>query len=245
MKDIIQQRDREIAIVIYDAPLPPKYLKFSRKFLHFFFIIIPMLMGLILLAFFSWGFFNKIQDAPRPVMPDITNSHQNKISALQGELDTWKENYLALQNKLSETPNNTAQDDVYLMAIKRPYGMQNLSAQKKLNLDQFELLSEPGKTTLKFQIISNNPETKVTGHVLVFLLSEKGMMVYPSSANKSINSGVKFNQGESFSVSRLRPTNAEFQINPSSEQVRFLIYLFNREGDLLLAKETDNFKIGK
>lgn len=68
-------------------------------------------------------------------------------------------------------------------------------------------------------------------------------MVYPKDANKALGSGLKYSMGEPFAVSRLRPTNAEF-LQPVSGNVKFIIYIFSREGDLLLIKETDNFKAG-
>jgi hypothetical protein len=82
------------------------------------------------------------------------------------------------------------------------------------------------------------------GHVLVFMMSESGMMAYPKEANTTFSEGIKYSAGEPFSVSRLRPTNAEFLHRLIGEQVKFVIYIFSREGDLLFVKETESFKVG-
>lgn len=246
MKEPIQQSGHEVSIVIYDAPLPPRYLKFSKKFIRTVFIVVPVAIGLIFLALLAFGLGSRLKDAPAPSMPVVITSGESKVQGLESELEAMKESNKVLQDKLSglgTTAEPTAEEP-FLMGIKKPYGMQNLISQNKVTLGQFELVQESNKSALKFQIISTNPETKVTGHVLVFMISDSGMMIYPGSANSSLGGGVKFSMGEPFAVSRLRPTNAEFNHRLTGENVKFVVYIFSREGDLLLIKETESYKLG-
>ena len=248
MKEPIQQSGHEVSIVIYDAPLPPRYLKFSKKFIRTLFIVAPVTIGLIFLSLLFFGLGTRLKDTPAPSMPTVISSgDDSKIQALESELEAMKNSNLALQEKLSGLGSTAATanaEEPFLMGIKKPYGMQNLISQNKVTLDQFDLVQESSKSALKFQIISTNPETKVTGHVLVFMISDNGMMVYPSSANSSLGGGVKYSKGEPFSDSRLRPTNAEFAHRLTGENVKFVVYIFSREGDLLLIKETESYKLG-
>lgn len=248
MKEPIQQSGHEVSIVIYDAPLPPRYLKFSKKFIRTLFFVVPVTIGLIFFALIIFGLGNKLKDAPTPSIPTVmTGGDDAKILELESELEAMKDSNKALQDKLAGLGSTAApanQEEPFLMGIKKPYGMQNLISQNKVTLDQFDLVQESTKSALKFQIISTNPETKVTGHVLVFMISESGMMIYPSSANSSLGGGVKYSMGEPFSVSRLRPTNAEFAHKLTGENVKFVVYIFSREGDLLLIKETESYKLG-
>lgn len=248
MKEPIQQSGHEVSIVIYDAPLPPRYLKFSKKFIRTLFIVVPVTIGLIFFSLLVFGLGNKLKDAPTPSIPTVmTGGDDAKIAELESELEAMKDSNKALQDKLAGVGATAApanQEEPFLMGIKKPYGMQNLISQNKVTLDQFDHVQESAKSTLKFQIISTNPETKVTGHVLVFMISDSGMMIYPSTANSSLGGGVKYSMGEPFSVSRLRPTNAEFAHKPTGENVKFVIYIFSREGDLLLIKETESYKLG-
>jgi hypothetical protein len=80
--------------------------------------------------------------------------------------------------------------------------------------------------------------------VLVFMISDAGVVAYPPEGNAAAAEGLKFSLGEPFAVSRLRPTNALFSATPAGEAVRFLIYIFSREGDLLLIKESETYKLG-
>lgn len=245
MKEPIQQSGGEISIVIYDAPLPPRYLKFSKKFLRSLFIVVPVCLGLTFMTLVIIGVGQGLKDAPAPGIPDILNDDEAKVLTLETEIKSLQESNQQLQEKLSvQGTAATPQDGPFLMGIKRPYGMQNLMSQNKVALDQFELVQEQNKTALKFQIISTNLETRVAGHVLVFMISESGLMAYPPEANTVIGGGVKFSMGEPFAVSRLRPTNAKFNHHLIGESVKFVIYIFSREGDLLMIKETESFKVG-
>lgn len=244
MKEFIQKNDDEVAIVIYDAPLPPKYFKLTKRFIRTLFVFVPVLLVSLLFALFTWGLATRLKDSPSPSLPTVITESDDRLNALETELKSLQETNKQLTDRLSQAPTVGSAEDPYLFVIKKPYGMQNLLSQNKVTLDQFELIQDSAKVSLKFQIISSSPETKVTGHVLVFMISEAGIIAYPKEANASFAAGVKYSSGEPFAVSRLRPTNAEFLQTLTGESVKFMIYIFSREGDLLLIKETQSFKVG-
>lgn len=196
-------------------------------------------MGLLV-----WGLGIRVKDAPVPSLPEVLSDQEAKVTAMEEEIRALKESTTLLTDKLATQPSNSAADETYLMAIRKPYGMQNFLSENRVNLGQFEFVQEQNKTILKFQIISSIPETKVSGHVLVFMVSEAGIMAYPKEANDALSFGVKYSMGEPFAVSRLRPTNAEFLHRVGGETVKFHIYIFSREGDLLLIRETEPYKVG-
>ncbi len=245
MKEAIQQAGGEVSIVIYDAPLPPRYFRFSKKFIRTLFVTVPLVFLFLLGGLFLWGLGTRVQTAPVPTMPDVLSEHDSEVITLRNEVEALKKSNDDIATKLSSTPTTAAgAEEPYLLAIKRPYGMQNFVNEKRVSLDQFALEQDSNKVTLKFSIVSSSPETKVMGHVLVFMISESGMMAYPQEANATFSEGIKYSAGEPFSVSRLRPTNAEFLHNLVGESVKFVVYIFSREGDLLLVKETESFKVG-
>ncbi|MFP5386341.1 MAG: hypothetical protein ACLGHN_09705 [Bacteriovoracia bacterium] len=244
MKEFIQKSADEVSIVIYDAPLPPKYFRLTKRFIKTLFVIVPLFMITLLSLLFLWGLGTRLKDTPAPVLPNVMSESDSKIMTLENELKDLKESYQALSDKLAAGPVASGVDDPNLMLIKKPYGMQNLLSQNKVTLDQIEFIPTPDKVTLKFQIISATPEHRVTGNVIVFMISDSGLLAWPKVINSSLAQGVKFSMGEPFSVSRLRPTDAVFKNQSIDETVRFIIYIFNREGDLLLMKETDSFQTG-
>jgi hypothetical protein len=245
MKEAIQEQGGEVSIVIYDAPLPPRYFRFSKKFIRTLFVTIPVTFLFLLGSLFLWGLGSRVQKAPVPTMPVVLTEADSEVIALKSEVETLKKSNDALTAKLSGTPASPAgAEEPSLLAVKRPYGMQNLINENSVQVDQIALEQDKNKVSLKFAIVSTKPENKVMGHVLVFMMSESGMMAYPKEANTTFSEGIKYSAGEPFSVSRLRPTNAEFLHRLIGEQVKFVIYIFSREGDLLFVKETESFKVG-
>ena len=244
MKDFIQKNGEEVSIVIYDAPLPPKYFRLTKKFIRTLFIVAPILLVTLMGLLLTWGLGVRLKDTKAPALPAVITESDSKVYALENEIKSLEQSNRDLTAKLSSAPAAAGADDPFLLVVKKPYGMQNFLAQNRVTLDQFELIQDANKTSLKFQIISSTPETKVMGHVLVFMMSDAGLLGYPAAVNKEITSGVKYSSGEPFSVSRLRPTNAEFLHRLGGESVKFIIYIFTREGDLLLIKETESFKVG-
>lgn len=244
MKEFIQKNADEVAIVIYDAPLPPKYFRLTKRFIKTLFVVVPFLLLTSYFLLFIWGLGIRLQDTPAPKIPDVMSEADQKILALESEVKDLRESNQSLSEKIALGAGVATNDDPNLMVIKKPYGMQNLLAQNQVSLDQFELVQNQNKTTLKFQIINSTQDNRVSGHVLVFMLSDTGLLAWPKEANQAIAEGIKYSLGDTFAVSRLRPTDADFNVTLTGEAVKFIIYIFNREGDLLLIKETEQFKTG-
>lgn len=244
MREFIQKNADEVAIVIYDAPLPPKYFRLTKRFIKTLFIVVPFLLLTSYFVLFIWGLGIRLKETPAPKIPDVISESDQRIYALESEVKGLRETNKSLSDKIALGAGVASADDPHLMVIKKPYGMQSLMAQNKVSLDQFDLVQGPATTTLKFQIISTTPENKVSGHVIVFMVSNDGLVGWPREVNAALSEGVKYSMGDTFAVSRLRPTDAIFNLLPSGETVKFVIYIFNREGDLLLIKETEQFKLG-
>jgi hypothetical protein len=244
MKEEIQKIAGEVAIVIYDAPLPPRYFRFTKKFIRTFFVVAPLIILVLFSLLLFWGLGSRLKDAPKPSLPAALNVQDTRVQELESELETLRATNTQITQKLSGQPAlPTGTDEPYLLSVKKPYGMQNLLSENRIKLDQFEFVQEASGVAFKFQIISSDSDKKVTGHILVAMLSDSGMMMYPPEANAQLAQGVKYSAGETFAVSRLRPTNATFAFKPKSENVRFVVTIFSREGDLLLIRETEPFKV--
>lgn len=244
MREFIQKNADEVAIVVYDAPLPPKYFRLTKRFIKTLFVVVPLFLILIFSGLFLWGFGLRLKATPTPALPEVINQTDNRIAELEAQVQELQQTNEELTTKIAQGAAVTTAEDPHLMVIKKPYGMQNLLAENRVTLDNFQLNQDDKRLHFKFQIISATPEKRVTGHVIVFMLSPSGMIAYPQQANATLSTGVKYSAGETFSVSRLRPTDAEFPLRPPGENVKFVIYIFNREGDLLLVRETESFKVG-
>lgn len=242
MQETIQSSGSEVSIVIYDAPLPPRYLRFSKRSIRFFFVVVPLVLGLIALGLFFWGLGHRLSVTPKPQIPEVLSEQDTKLRALETEVSSLKESNSLLMEKLS-TGAPTTSEDPYLLTIRKPYGMQDLSKQKLVSVDQFTVEQDVNKVSFRFQIINANAESRVVGHVVAFLLSENALVAYPPAANAQMAAGIKYSAGETFAVSRLRPTNAEFFLRPAGKEMSFMIYIFSREGDLLLNQKLGPYPV--
>ena len=79
MSESIQKDGGEVAIVIYDAPFPPKYFRITKKFLNTLFVVIPIFFISLLSGFFIWGLSDRLEDTPTPELPSVISNSSNKI----------------------------------------------------------------------------------------------------------------------------------------------------------------------
>jgi len=244
MIDPIERAGQEISIVVYDNPLPPKYFRLKKKFLKKLFILFPIFLVSTFAILFFWGLVVRSSSVSKEPISQKTIIEEDLVSQLKAEVLSLKESNSKLTEKLSSQTSPNTPEDPFLMTIKKPYGMQNLIASQLVSVDQFNLSQDSDKINFKFQIISTTPETKITGHIIVYMVSNNGIFTYPFQESFTLKDGFKFSAGEPFSVSRLRPTTATFQQKAGTGRATFMIYIFNREGDLLLVKETDPYTLG-
>src|SRR5690606_1131175 len=152
-KEPLQRSRSEVSIVIYDAPLPPRYLKFSKKFIKTLFVIAPVLLGLIILGGILVTLNSKIKNTTVPTLPSIITSEESKVLVLESEIKSLKDSNLLMQDKLSDqSAGGVSPADAFLMGINKPYRMQNLLSHNKVSLDQFDLIQDPAKANLRVQI---------------------------------------------------------------------------------------------
>lgn len=243
MKDAIQSSGEEVSIVIYDSPLPPKYFTVKKSFLKSFLFTAPIILLTIFLSLLFMAFGSQFKYATKPKLPELINKDQAKILELEGTVKELMASNKALTLKLSSTPETQApSESINLVGVRKPYGMQNLISKNLVSVDHLNFKVLNNQVQFDFQIISSVQETRISGHVLVFLISKNQFMTYPEVPSSSLIEGLKYTQGEAFSVSRLRPTRATFSI-PQADSLKFVIYIFSREGDLIYVKETQDFKV--
>ena len=167
-----------------------------------------------------------------PSMPRLSQE-ETRIQELETDLQTMEKSMAAVTAKLNGGVNT--ESDIWLGPIKRPYALQDLTSKNILRIEEITLESDNAHQVMRFNLVNARAESqKVMGHVFVFQLHSQGMGVYPAPKVEELAQGIRFDAGESFSVSRLRPVEAPF---PPTTNSRFLVLVFSREGDLLIRQE--------
>jgi hypothetical protein len=241
---MIEKESSDIHIILHDHPEPPRLLVISKNSLRRFLITLPL--GIVAVVALSlglglWWKTPQVTGQVRlPSLPGTYETTSNNSSDAEAELRAVKLAQVAMQNKLAQT--TTTESELWLGPVKKPYALQDLTAKNPLKLESIALEDGAGKRVLRFNLINTgSPEDRVTGHVFVFQVDNRGLAPYPAMTAQELLEGIRYNKGESFAVARLRPVEAPFP--PADSDSRFLVIVFNREGDLLIRQElTGPFK---
>jgi hypothetical protein len=231
---MIEKESADIHIILHDHPEPPRLLVISKLALKRFLVTLPLGIAAVVALALGLGLWWKAPQVAGhvrlPSLPGTTSSSSNA----EAELKALKLAQVAMQNKLAQT---TASDsELWLGPVKKPYALQDLTAKSPLKLESIALEDGAGKRVLRFNLINTGPqEDRVTGHVFVFQVDNRGLAPYPAMTAQELLEGIRYNKGESFAVARLRPVEAPFP--PADSDSRFLVIVFNREGDLLIRQE--------
>lgn len=240
---MIEKESSDIHIILHDHPEPPRLLVIPKTALKRFLITLPLGIAAVVALSLGLGLWWKTPQVTGqvrlPSLPDTFDATSNSSDA-EAELKALKLAQVAMQNKLAQT--TTTESEVWLGPVKKPYALQDLTAKSPLKLDSIALEDGAGKRVLRFNLINTgSPEDRVTGHVFVFQVDNRGLAPYPAMTAQELLEGIRYNKGESFAVARLRPVEAPFP--PADSDSRFLVIVFNREGDLLIRQElTGPFK---
>lgn len=239
---MIEKESSELHLILHDHPEPPRLLVIPKARLKRFLILVPLiviLMGGALVLTLMWSPTKNIQ-VQMPSLPAAGNSSQ--VKDLEAELKALQAAQKILQLKLST--QGLPELDIWLGPVKKPYALQDLTSKKLLKIESINLEDSAGKRVLRFNLINTGSELeRVTGHVFVFQIDSRGLSPYPAMTQQEWLEGIRYNKGESFAVARLRPVEAPFP--PADAEARFLVVVFNREGDLLIRQElVGPFKAG-
>lgn len=239
---MIEKESNELHLILHDHPEPPRLLVIPKARLKRFLILVPLIviiMGASLILTIMWSRTKNIQ-VQMPSLPVVENS--TKVNELQAELKALQTAQKALQLKLST--QGVPEIDIWLGPVKKPYALQDLTSKKLLKIESINLEDGASKRVLRFNLINTGIEQeRITGHVFVFQIDSRGLSPYPAMTQQEWLEGIRYNKGESFAVARLRPVEAPFP--PADAEARFLVVVFNREGDLLIRQElVGPFKTG-
>jgi hypothetical protein len=232
------QHDKDqISLIVYDEKDAPRFFHFEKKTLTFVFITIPILVVLswIVVAIFTYINSNNqnvlIPAISKSAAPEEIQELESEVSALQ----KMNEN---LSKKLVSSIPETG-TSAYLSLLTAPPGMKNLISKNSISLQEIKFSKTDTQTEISFNLINISKEfPKILGHIWIFEYDAEGVQVYPVSPTTS---GLSYNQGETFSVAKLRPTKAVFKQLNTADAKSFHIVLMSRDGDLILSQTLGPF----
>lgn len=239
---MIQSPSKEVTVIVYDTPKPPKYYRLNKSFIRTLLIAIPLLTIFSISVSLLYSIFlkNKISR--------ITSSEPQRILDLQeviqkqkSDIDVLSKTNALITEKLSKgTGSETSVSALGLFTV--PVGIQDLRAKELVKIEQVELKSE-GAIKLSFNLENNSPNgEKLSGYLNVIQFQGNLIQYYPNTELPQKNLRLEYSEGESFGFTRFRPTEAIFE-NISKKSAKYKIFIFSRTGDLLAYKQLGPFNI--
>lgn len=239
---MIQSPSKEVTVIVYDTPKPPKYYRLNKSFIRTLLIAIPLLTIFSISVSLLYSIFlkNKISR--------ITSSEPQRILDLQeviqkqkSDIDVLSKTNALITEKLSKgTGSETSVSALGLFTV--PVGIQDLRPKELVKIEQVELKSE-GSIKLSFNLANNSPNgEKISGYLNVIQFQGNLIQYYPNTELPQKNLRLEYSEGESFGFTRFRPTEATFE-NVSKKSAKYKIFIFSRTGDLLAYKQLGPFNI--
>ena len=242
---MIQDPSKDLTLIVYNTPKPPRYIKINKGLLKSLLFLIPMLViisiGFSLLT--SVYMKRKLEVAQSTEPKKITELKTQKGS-LEKKISSLEKSNKELTEKISKGTLVIGSAAAGLALFNTPLGFEDLRDKNNAKVENFSNQVANGKVTLRFDLINNlQGDNKLSGYITVVQYHSYGLSIYPAVTLTSESSLLSYNQGESFYVSRFRPVIAEFTVPQNSAAVWYKIFIFSRTGNLLVMKSTDEYSL--
>jgi len=239
---MIQDPSKDLTLIVYNTPKPPRYLKVNKNLIRTLFIIIPFMVitSITFSFFYSMLLKNKIVSLKSEVPKEIQELKAKNL-LLTTELTNLEKTNKNLVGKLSK--GSGAETSLSSMGLfTTPLGLQDLRNKELILIKDAKV--EAGKTIkLNFSLENNSPgQEKLSGYINVIQYQGNMIQYFPDYELSQRNLRLEYTQGESFGFSRFRPTMAEFTKH-SNLSTRYKIFIFSRTGDLIAFKQLGPFNI--
>jgi hypothetical protein len=118
--------------------------------------------------------------------------------------------------------------------FKTPVGFKNLTSEKVANVQRVSFRVKKDQVIFRFNLANEQKVSKLRGYIFVAQFSKNSLKFYPGYDLAKNNFSIAFNAGESFTVSRFRPTIATFDLPSNGKEIYYRVLVFSKKGDLLI-----------
>lgn len=219
-----------IGMVVYNDNGFGSFIKFKKRWLHFFFYILPFLTILsFTIIFYLLSHFKSIRQSQVSGADKLVVKNEE----LQMEIKNLHLLIAETEKKLLSTPDKNMKDELGLFQIIP--GQQDF---RDKNLSKIEnvILKAKGTNTISLQFGITNltqEQKRLTGHIFAMLNMGNALYFYPSSPFSEDDMKLSLSKGEPFSAFRFRPVDIEFQVKQIEKKALLKIFIFSRTGDIL------------
>lgn len=242
---MIQDPSKDLTLIIYNTPKPPKYIKINKGLVKSLLFIIPFMVILSITSSLFTSFYMKRK------LEVVQSKEPEKIIQLKNEKDSLTEKIAILEKSNKELTEKISSGSIssglaasQLALFNTPLGFEDIREQNLAKVENFTNKVSNGKVTFKFDLMNNQEnDKKLSGFITIIQYHSQGLNVYPGIELSNNSPLIQYSKGESFYVSRFRPVIAEFNLPTGSNSVWYKVFIFNRTGNLLFMESTQEYPI--
>lgn len=242
---MIQDPSKELTLIVYNTPKPPKYIKLNKSLIKILIFTIPVIILVSIgSSLVSSVYMKRKLENVRSKEPEIIIQLKNEKLELTSELDSLKQTNLTLTRKISAGAGKGSVSPLNIMAMfTTPLGFEDKRKETAAKLENISSDKVNSNILFKFDLLNNSPNAKkLSGYVSIIQYHSQGMSFYPSYELTVDSPRLEYSRGETFTVSRFRPVIAEFP-TPKGNNVWYKIFIFSRTGNLLAYKKAGPFQL--
>ncbi|MBF0362275.1 MAG: hypothetical protein HQK49_14765 [Oligoflexia bacterium] len=243
---MLYNNSKNLTFVIYDEQRPTKCFEIKKGQIRLAIFLLPLLFLVLLLALlFTISYIRNVNYALKYQEPVILQKYQNERTATlnkQTELERTNKELESTNAILMSKIKAAKTSEVLLPFIRPTMGAKDMTSSGLLGIQNVDVKfsTDSNRATLLFNL-TNPTGQKITGHIFVMLRTSSLFTIYPSEAmsiKNTLSTGMtNYDMGEHFSMSRLRPVNASFNLPlQRNAQYYFDVVIFSKSGDLIYKK---------
>lgn len=234
----------KISLVLYQDQERPRYFELSSLTIKTLIYGLPIItLTCLLITLGMTLYFKEIRSVAvrkEPAIIQKLNQEKAVLAAREVELLAITRD---LEEKLATTDIDTEGLSATLGLFKFVPGMEDLSANPSLAVEDVTLTRQNQGAALQFNLVNLTPDTtRQAGYIFALIISGGIISIYPEDAFSDDDPLITFNRGEYFATARFRPVEAEFKQMGQASKGIIKILLFSRTGDLL-AKKTQSYQL--
>ncbi len=254
---MIQENQNDLTLIVYDSPSPPRCFRINKKVFKLVLILLSVLLITMVMATLSLGTYTKVlQNKVQGVLPgpEIVEELREQVAKLSAQNEELKNENSELKTKFIKTEEVTTpvvplivekntiapskpqipRPEDLIKFFKMPPGFKNLTSEGYATTQRPSYRVKTDKVIFRFNLANGKQVKRLQGYIFVAQFTENSIKFYPALDMANNNFNAQFNLGESFTVSRFRPTIATFDKPETEKQVTYKILVFSRTGDLLI-----------
>ena len=241
---MIQDPSKEVTLIVYNTPAPPKYIKINKRLIRYILMTVPTLIIIFLASslFYSIYLKDKVSDL-KALEPQIKQKLDEQKMAYESQIRELEKTNSELTRKISRGSTTTQNTSSLMGLFTIPLGAKDLRSENAATITSTKVEVNGSKIKLVMDFLKNESyDAKVSGKLTVIQYQGNKIQYWPERDLSEKNLKLEFASGQIFGMNRSVKKVAEFE-KISDASARYKIYLFSNTGDLIFYQQIGPYNI--